>query len=86
LLEAQISGLPCVVSDKITREVDLNDLIWKSIDDTPKQWAKAILSVEYRSEKERIVYRENHLEAIQNYDIAQSVKQLDKIYTDLIKM
>ena len=86
LLEAQISGLPCVVSDKITREVDLGDLIWESIDDTPKQWAKAILSVEYRSKKERIIYRENHLEAIQNYDIAQSVKQLDKIYTDLIKM
>lgn len=86
LLEAQISGLPCVVSDKITREVDLGDIIWKSIDDAPKQWAKAVLSVEYRSEKERIAYRENHIDTIRSYDITQSVKQLDKIYTDLVKV
>ena len=85
LLEAQISGLPCIVSDKITREVDLGDLNWQSIDDDPKQWAKAVLSIEYRSEKERIVYRENHLDTIRSYDITQSVKQLDKIYTDLMK-
>ena len=86
LLEAQISGLPCVVSDKITREVDLGNLIWESINDAPKQWAKAVLSVEYQSEKERIAYRESHLEMIQSYDIAQSVKQLDKIYVDLVKV
>lgn len=84
MLEAQISGLPCVVSDKITREVDLGDLIWESIDDAPKQWAKAVLSVECRSEKERISYRENHLKTIRSYDITQSVKQLDKIYVALI--
>ena len=84
LLEAQISGLLCVVSDKITREVDLGDLIWESIDDAPKQWAKAVLSVECRSEKERISYRENHLKTIRSYDITQSVKQLDKIYVALI--
>lgn len=84
LLEAQISGLPCVVSDKITREVDLGDLIWESIDAAPKQWAKTVLSVECRSEKERISYRENHLKTIRSYDITQSVKQLDKIYVALI--
>ena len=86
LLEAQISGLSCIVSDKITREVDLGDLVWECIDDAPKQWAKVVLSVEYRSEKERIAYRENHLDMIKNYDITQSVKQLDKIYTDLLKV
>ena len=84
LLEAQISGVPCVVSDKITREVDLGDLIWKSIDDAPKQWANEILSVEYRSEEERTAYRKKHLGEIQQYDITQSVKQLDEIYTNLL--
>ena len=84
LLEAQISGLPCIVSDKITREVDLGDLNWQSIEDVPKQWAKAILSVEYRSEIERIAYREKHLKTIRSYDITQSVKQLDKIYVDMM--
>lgn len=84
LLEAQISGVPCVVSDKITREVDLGDLIWKSIDDAPKQWANEILSVEYRSEEERTTYRKKHLGEIQQYDITHSVKQLDEIYTNLL--
>lgn len=84
LLEAQISGLPCVVSNKITSEVDLGDLIWESIDDAPKQWAKAVLSVKCRSEKERIAYRQKHLKTIRSYDITQSVKQLDEIYVALI--
>ena len=85
LLEAQISGLPCVVSDKVTREVDLGDINWQSIDDDPKQWANAILSVEYRLEEERTAYRKKDLEEIQQYDITQSVKQLDRIYTDMMK-
>ncbi len=57
----------------------------KNPDENPKHWAKAVLSIEHRSEKERIVYRENHLDTIRSYDITQSVKQLDKIYTDLMK-
>lgn len=86
LLEAQISGLPCIVSDRVTREVDLGDINWQSIDDEPKYWANALLLDEYRSEEERIAYRKKHLEEIQKYDITQSVKQLDKIYTDFIKV
>lgn len=85
LLEAQISDLPCIVSDKVTREVDLGDINWQSIDDDSKKWADAILSVEYRSEEERTAYRRKHLKEIQRYDITQSVKQLDRIYTDMIK-
>lgn len=85
LLEAQISGLPCIVSDKITREVDLGDINWQSIDDDPKQWADALLSIEQRSEEERTAYRKKYIEEIQQYDITRSVKQLDRIYTDMMK-
>lgn len=85
LLEAQISGLPCIVSDKVTREVDLGDINWQSIDDDPPKWADVLLLGEYRSEEERTAYRKKHLEEIQRYDIAQSVKQLDRIYIDMLK-
>ena len=40
LLEAQISGLPCVVSDTVTREVDFGDIVWESIDRDPEVWAE----------------------------------------------
>lgn len=84
LLEAQISGLPCVVSDKITREVDLGDINWKSIDDDPKQWAKAVLENRRESNYERLCYKEKHLSQIEKYNISCSVKQLDEIYTNMI--
>lgn len=85
LLEAQISGLPCVVSDKVTREVDLGDIIWKSIDTDPGQWAVVVLTAKQYSGLERVTYREEHLEQIRKYDIERSSVQLDEIYTDLMK-
>lgn len=84
LLEAQISGLPCVVSDKITREVDLGDINWQSIDVTPRKWESAILNIKQHSEQERNAYIRNHLAKIERYDINNTVKQLDEIYTDLL--
>ena len=84
LLEAQISGLPCVVSDKVTREVDLGDINWQSIDDDPKQWAKAVVENRRQSNQERLFYKEKHLSQIRKYNIACSVKQLDKIYTNMM--
>lgn len=84
LLEAQISGLPCIVSDKVTREVDLGDISWESIDDDPINWANCLFLIGSRTENERIKYKEKHLNSIQKYDIVQTVKQLDHIYTDMI--
>lgn len=85
LLEAQISGLPCIVSDKVTQEVDLGDVIWRSIEADPERWADAVMEIKKRSEQVRIEYKEKHLTQIKKYDIAQSVKQLDRIYTDLMQ-
>ena len=85
LMEAQISGLPCVVSDKVTHEVDLGNINWQSIDADPEIWASAILDVRQRPDQERINYKERNQNQIKAYDIDQTVKQLDGIYTDLMK-
>ena len=43
VVEAQGSGLPCIISDRITREVKLTDLVeYVSIDESPEVWAKII--------------------------------------------
>lgn len=85
LLEAQISGLQCVVSDKITQEVDLGDVKWRSIEQNPIQWADAVLELKQRTEQERFECSKKCLESAQKYNIKHSVKQLDKIYIDLVE-
>lgn len=44
-LEAQTSGLPCVLSDIITKEVNMGACRYKSLSDESSAWASAILEV-----------------------------------------
>jgi len=56
LVEAQAASLPCVVSNVITNEVELTDLIkFVGLDDPVGKWSKEILNVrnKKRSNKER---------------------------------
>ena len=46
VIEAQAAGLPCIVSDTITREANVTGRVsYLSIDD-PSEWAAAVLSAE----------------------------------------
>lgn len=83
LLEAQISGLPCVISDLITEEAILNDNVYRlSIYEKPCIWAEFInkLSVEGRE----LVY-EKILNIITKYEIKNTVKILENEYYEMIK-
>ena len=84
LLEAQISGLPCIVSDKVTREVDFGDISWLSIDSDPVEWANEILKRNYTIVK-RESYKYEHMKEIKCYDINYNAKILDKMYTKLME-
>lgn len=84
LLEAQMTGLPCIVSDKVTREVDFGEIQWLSIEDAPTNWAKSILQTAVKSNVQRRNYRSKHITRIQRYDINQTVNQLDRIYERLV--
>lgn len=84
LLEAQMTGLPCIVSDKVTREVDFGEIQWLSIEDAPTNWAKSILQTAVKTNVQRRNYRSEHITRIQSYDINQTVNQLDRIYERLV--
>lgn len=83
LIEWQISGLPCLISDKITEAVKLTDLVkFLPIDKSPKIWAEEI-------KKTKIIDRKKDNLSIQRkvkeagYDIKENAKKLENLYLDL---
>lgn len=84
LLEAQISGLPCLVSDTVTHEMDFGNISWESIEAEPQIWANKILEIKDKVNIDREFYYEKNRKQILEYDISNNVKQLEKIYTDLV--
>ena len=50
LIEWQISGLPCVISDTITKDVKVTELVkFIQLDKEPKEWAEIINNVEIKN-------------------------------------
>lgn len=84
LLEAQISGLPCIVSDKVTKELDFGNIKWCSIEDSPQKWAKVILNQKINT-NERIKVYDEKINIIKKYQIEDNVKQLENIYLNLVQ-
>lgn len=72
LVEAQSMGLPCVVSEHIPSVVIVNSNVTVlSLKDSVEQWADAVIGSKTAIVSERI----------QKYDMRNSVKKLEKIYT-----
>lgn len=80
-IEAQAAGLPCIMSDHITREVDTTGLVqFIPLDESVEKWTSSILEIK-KSDKER----ENTLEKIRRagYDIKHNAKELESLYVSL---
>lgn len=77
MIEAQSSGLPCVISNQVSEEcIVTNGLVTsKKLDESPMQWAEHILQKVHRP-------RENHIEEIREagYDIVTAAKYLEEFY------
>jgi glycosyltransferase involved in cell wall biosynthesis len=77
LLEAQASGLKCIVSDTVTKESNItNKIEYLSLDKSPEYWARQILK--YKDGYER----KNNYKKIcdAGYDIEKSAKWLETFY------
>ena len=72
LLEAEATGIPCVISDKVPSDVVINEnVIQKSLDDGIEQWTECILNNNIKC---------NGLLNSDGYDIDSTVNELMKIY------
>ncbi len=79
LIEAQISGLPCVISDKITHEMDFGDIKWHSIEAEPESWCQDILSskISQQQREKKYVDCKN---MIDKYNIKCNSEHLAELY------
>ena len=76
VIEAQATGLPCIIADTITREADITGLVrYMSLDETAEEWADAVLSA---ISEERTDTKQKFID--NKYDIDSTVKY----FTELI--
>lgn len=83
LIEAQCTGIPCLISDCIPEEVILTDLMTSlSLKDPAESWAKEALRI-----KERIVDRASYPTIIKEkgYDIQKNAEWLQNFYINSLK-
>lgn len=75
VIEAQASGLPCIISDTITKEANITGLVYYvPLNVSKKKWADIVLSF---ISKNRINTKEEFLK--EKYDIDSIVKEFENI-------
>lgn len=85
VIEWQIAGLPSIVSENVTREVKITELInFLPLEVGPKAWAeniKKIRPINRESIKNKAIAQVRKA----GFDVRKNAKQLKEIYIDLIK-
>ena len=85
VIEWQIAGLPCIVSDTVTKECAITPLVeFKSIKESPENWARNIMGISLQDrEKNKEVLFSSIRKA--GYDIEFGAERLRNIYFGLMK-
>lgn len=85
VLEWQAEGLPCLISDKITKECAPSDLVaFTSIEDDPKIWADKIEQMlEQFTNREEQAKRGTQALKENGFDIIDATKELENMYLKL---
>lgn len=86
LLEAQINGLPCLVSDTVTREAWIgNQIRYLSLLESADNWTEEILNTKPLSVEDREKFYSRHLPRIGEFHIKNNVKLLEAAYLSAIQ-
>lgn len=76
VVEAQAAGLPCLISDRITRDVDLSPLVRRLPIDSAEVWAQAMAEPAARQDVHQAI-------AAAGFEIGESVERLSGLYNQL---
>lgn len=80
LIEAQASGLPCVVSNRVPKEANVTDhVIYLELENNMEQWVENICGINIEGRKFRAEKAEKAI-ANNGYDIKHEVNKLKEIY------
>lgn len=77
-VEAQAAGLPCVFSDTITKEADLVQTTYVSLDDNAERWADIIMNIDLGQNRDTV-----DLVRKKGYDIKQEALKLMDFYRSI---
>lgn len=81
VLEAQSSGLPCIISSNVTKAVDIGrDVIMKDLVDGIESWATAIDRFDYSMSREERSSQNQKLITEANFNIKSEANKLLNIY------
>lgn len=78
VIEAQANGLPCYISENITKDVDLSELVYRLHLDNAAVWTDEILK-----RRERLDVSQKIIAA--GYDIYSNTKKLENFYYEILK-
>lgn len=79
VIEAEATGLPVVMSDVITKEVDMTDLVHRhSLGKTAEMWAKTICAITSCNRSEY-----NQMIAESKYNMRTSIKLISSLYEEM---
>jgi len=77
LIEAQATGLRCIVSDTIPQQTHLTDnLVALSLDEPPEKWADVIFNQSLKGFP---------LGNLDDYDINKNIRKLERLYLDAVE-
>jgi glycosyltransferase involved in cell wall biosynthesis len=87
VLEAQASGLPCIISSNVTRAVAVGrDLIMKSISDSVEDWAETINKFDYTKSRVERCFQNHRLITDAHFNIKSEANELYKLYNNSMEI
>ena len=81
LVEEQANGLKCVISDSITKDIDICGGIWfLSLTSGTDEWVDTIMSIKPEDDRASISRRNVRILREKGFDVAMAVKTIEKYY------